>query len=524
VRCVAWLLWALCLAATLTACERRQPETAATPPTANANDANALHLLAGSELKELAPALQAAAAQAGVRLQLEYAGMLDMVERVNAGEAVDAILPAGSAYARLALEKPPLALEKLFYSRVTLGVKAAKLAELGWDKQPPTWADVAQAAGAGKLRYAMSSPTSSNTGMSALFAVASAGAGKTEDLKAEEVDAKLLKAFLAGQALTAGSSGWLAEAYARQPAALDAMVNYEAVLLRLNATLPPEHQLRLIYPSDGVISADYPLILLAEAKRQAWQRLVDVLKAKPFQQDALAAAFLRPANPDATAAPALPSQAVAELSFPNRLAVVDAVLSSYLAQWRKPATSIFVLDVSGSMRGERMEAMRQAIQVLGGADASRASSRYASFQQRERVVFIAFASQVQAPQRVSFETDVPGARAQVQALAAGLQPLDGTAVFSALRAAQDLAQEELAREPGRVVSIALLTDGESNQGLRFEQWREQAQVPGVRIFPVLFGEGNGAQMQAIAELSGGRVFDGRKAVLTAVFKEIRGYQ
>ena len=130
-------------------------------------------VLAGSELRDIEPLLQKAAQAAGVPLRLSYAGALDIVERVNAGERFDAILPASGAYPALALATKPLSREKLFYSRVALGVKAAKLKQLGWDTKAPTWGDIAQAAGAGKLHYAMTNPTSSNTGMSALFAVAS---------------------------------------------------------------------------------------------------------------------------------------------------------------------------------------------------------------------------------------------------------------------------------------------------------------------------------------------------------------
>ncbi|WP_439332960.1 hypothetical protein, partial [Streptococcus pneumoniae] len=94
------------------------------------------------------------------------------------GERFDALLPPNGAYPTLALGSKPLAREKLFYSRIALGVKAAKLKALGWDAQPPGWAEIAQAASTGKLRYAMTSASGSNTGMSALFAVASASAGK----------------------------------------------------------------------------------------------------------------------------------------------------------------------------------------------------------------------------------------------------------------------------------------------------------------------------------------------------------
>jgi Ca-activated chloride channel family protein len=40
----------------------------------------------------------------------------------------------------------------------------------------------------------------------------------------------------------------------------------------------------------------------------------------------------------------------------------------------------------------------------------------------------------------------------------------------------------------------------------------------------LFGEANSDDMNAVANITGGRAFDGRKAALAQVFKEIRGYQ
>ena len=45
-----------------------------------------------------------------------------------------------------------------------------------------------------------------------------------------------------------------------------------------------------------------------------------------------------------------------------------------------------------------------------------------------------------------------------------------------------------------------------------------------RVFPILFGEASHTEMEALAQFTGGRVFDGRKAALAQVFKEIRGYQ
>lgn len=511
----------LAAAAWLTACSREEAPSAPETP--------AFSILASSEVKDLEPALTAAAQAAGVRLRWEFAGALDIVERSNDGEAFDAILPANGPYAALALNDKPLAREKLFYSRVALGVKAPLLKQLGWDRQAPTWADIARAAGSGQLSYGMTNPASSNSGMSALFAVASAVAGKSEDLAVADVNAAVLTEFLKGHKLTSGSSGWLGDAFVKNPTAVPAMVNYEAVILRKNAELPPEHRLSLVYPRDGVISADYPLMLRNAAKRQDYDRLIAAFKAKDFQSDAVAQAFLRPSNPEAALAAALPTAAVAELSFPNRLEVIDAVLASYLAQWRRPATSIFVLDVSGSMRkDDRIGAMREALQVLAGAQDGKASNRYAGFQRRERVLMLPFSGQVHEPVWVDFGAQpLDVARQAVREQAARLQPDGGTAIYDALLQAQRLAAEERRRDGNRVISIVLLTDGANTAGAEFRDFERQWPADAgqrSKVFPIVFGESDANEMRRLAELTGGRSFDARKAPLTQVFKEIRGYQ
>jgi Ca-activated chloride channel homolog len=508
----------------LSACSK--PSDAPTAPVVPTSPAPVFTVLAGSELREIEPKLMEAANKAGVALKLSYAGTLDIVERVNGGEAFDAVLPPNGAYPALALNAKPLAREKLFYSRVAIGVKAAKLKSLGWDKKNPSWADIAKAAEQGQLRYAMTNPTSSNTGMSALFAVASAVAGKTEDLTVKEVDSKIIQAFLSGQKLTAGSSGWLAEAYVKDPSVLDAMVNYEAVLLQTNTKLGDADKLSLVYPQDGVISADYPLMLLNGAKREDYNKLVAAFKSPDTQRAVAADAFLRPAVPDVPLGAGLSAAPVAELSFPNNLDVINAVLESYQGEWRRPATSIFVLDTSGSMAGVRIAAMREAIKVLAGADASTASARYARFQAREHVFLIQFSNEVREPVAVDFQTmPLTQARTKVIAFADGLQANGGTAIYGALLKAQTLAAKEMALDSNRVVSIVLLTDGENNVDPNFEGFKNMLNgTTPARVFPILFGEASPADMAALAQFTGGRVFDGRKARLAGLFKEIRGYQ
>ena len=395
-------------AALLAACSGgSSSSTPASPtalPTAAATPA-ALHILAGSELKDLEPDILTAARSAGVTITLSYAGTLEMVDRANDGEPIDALLPPNGAYPSLALKRKPVAKEKLFYSRVALGVKESKAHTLGWDRATPTWSDITQAVKDGTFAYAMTNPASSNTGMSALFAVAASIAKKTEDLTASEVDRNALKDFLSGQKLTAGSSGWLADAYVREQDRLDGLINYEAVLLRLNERPDLREKLTIIYPKDGVISADYPLLLLDPRKRAAYDRLVAALKSPSFQSNALQRAYLRPSDPTTPRSPQLSGDVVVELTFPNNLDVIDTVLEAYQAELRRPATSIYLLDVSGSMRGERIANLKTALEVLTGLDTQGSAARYARFQNREHVMLIPFSNEPGYPVRFNFENE-----------------------------------------------------------------------------------------------------------------------
>jgi len=497
------------------------------PRTAAADGASVLRVLAGSELKELEPALVSAARGAGVDLRLSYAGTLEIVDRINSGERFDALLPPNGAYPMLALSNKPLAREKLFYSRVALGVKTSRARALGWDAKAPSWSDISSAAASGRFSYAMTNPTSSNTGMSALFAVASSSAGKTEDLALTDIKRDVLTGFLRGQKLTAGSSGWLADAYLHDQGMLDGLVNYEAVLLRLNDRAELTDKLVVIYPADGVISADYPLLLVNDAKRLLYERVIGAVRAREFQSGPVADAYLRPSNPDAPLAKALSSQPVAELSFPNNLGLIDAVLVAYQGELRRPATSIYLLDTSGSMEGERLAGLQRALEYLTGSEGSGTLARLARFQHRERVILVRFSDAIAAPIRVEFGADGDHARETtvIRDFDAGLRAHGGTAIFSALASAFAIADEERARDPDRLVTIVLLTDGENRNGISFSALADRMHGRAApRTFPILFGDAKSAELERVAEMTGGRVFDGRSGGLTNVFREIRGYQ
>jgi len=422
-------------------------------------------------------------------------------------------------------------------SPVVLGVRESVAHQLGWDTKRPTWGAIADATDAGRIGFAMTNPAASNSGFCALvgMATALAGAGDPSPLTVQRVQsvASRLRGLFSAQQLSAGSSGWLADAYvqrARDGQQIDALINYESVLLSLNAGGQLPERLELVYPSDGVITAEYPLSLLsgASAQDRANYRAVTAYLTRPeVQREIMLKTHRRPAVPGVALSGDFASADLAELPFPDSLGVVDALVAAFTNTIRRPARTIYVLDVSGSMRGERIAQLREALLALTGAVPD-PDLRGLGFLQREQVVLLPFSTKVGAPLRFDVPVDSPqGTLDKIATTVRALTAGGDTAIYDALREAYDIVAEPAAGEP--YTTIVLLTDGERTVGPTFDEFRafhqrlplSQRQRP---VFALLFGENSQAEMTALAQLTGGRTFDARTGRLADAFKEIRGYQ
>jgi Ca-activated chloride channel homolog len=497
--------------------------------------ANSFTILAGSELKDIETGLKDNIhAATGLDLNFTYSGTLDAVDRIAAGGKFDALWVSHGKYLAMneVLKGSIVAQEKTMLSPVILGLKTSTAHALGWDRQEPTWKDIADAAKSGKFTFGMTNPTSSNTGLTATIGLAAALAKNPDALTEADLKNPRLKDFFKGQSLTSGSSGWLAETYQRDQSKVDGIINYESVLLSLNAGGKLSEPLTLVYPNEGIITADYPLMLLNSSKRADYDKLVAYLRGKDFQTKMSALTLRRPVNADAVMAPAIPKRTLIELSFPGQASLITALLDTFLSDVRIPGSSRYVLDLSGSMAGERIESLKQAMLMLA-SDTSRGSERYARFQNREEVGVITFSTET-APTVLFPMGSTPAENLKARAAATQfVNPLHsggGTAIYSSVRQALlELAEERSRGKEKRYYTVVLMTDGESNRGLthsEFNDWyRAQGEmVRGIPLFPILFGEGNAEELRELADLTGGKLFDSRSTALAAVFKEIRGYQ
>jgi Ca-activated chloride channel family protein len=524
----AWPL-GLAFAVGLASCSGNPDSQTASAPAAD--PAKTLHCIAGSELSDLQPQLDDLQKQTGVTVQLEYSGTLAGIERINSGEPFDC---AWFSHAKYLVESDKQhrirSSERIMLSPVVIGVKRSVAARLHWAGNPNvSWKDIAEAAAAGTLRYAMTNPTTSNSGFTATIGVVSALVGTSDALKPSQVESARLTGFFKGQALTAGSSGWLLDSYVRDQSRLDGIVNYESSLLELNAGGKLSEPLVLIYPKEGIITADYPLILLDEAKRPLYEKAVAYLKSAPVQQAIMTSTFRRPVNPDVALAPVFPKNVLVELPFPGNIATIDAILLRYLNENRIPPHSFYVLDISGSMQGKRIGEVRQAMSILAGADPS-LGGQFARFANREKITILPFSGIVH--QSAAFEmhsSDDKATQDAIMQFVNGLNPDGSTAIFGAIESAEDMAYASMQHDSAHYYTIVLMTDGENNQQPSLKEFAQRyATLPPaeqhVRVFPIIFGEADPAELKALAELTGGRLFDGRKESLADIFREIRGYQ
>lgn len=541
-----------------------------------------LQVLAGSELDDVIGPLEVGDGEflrrmreeTGVTLEVKFLGSLSGAESLTAARAsYDLAWFASDAYLQVLArggESPVVEQESIVWSPVVLGVKRSVAERYQWVGRAVSWRDVAQKVaeedprtGRG-FRFAMADPAASNSGLAALVEAAVAMTGGRGEFSGSDVEEAVmpLRALFQGVGMTAGSSGWLSDQYPSEQSNLDGLVNYESEILALNETAGVE-QLHVIYPSDGVVTANYPLMLLrGEAdERAAYERLVCWLRGEWAQRRLAEHTRRHMLNEDAAG-----HQGIQVPSEKDRL---DQLLVSYQDRIRKPPRATYVVDQSASMGDpqntltitSKLDKLKEVFRELA-ADDPLTAARFRRLRSREQVTILPFRGPV--PQqfdhagrirklRPAIDAQIregqagTADRAKLSAFVGGLEPGGATALFDALYEAYVRLDRELGSGTLEdymakwYPSIVLLTDGDRYLGMdraRFEKLWKQARSRDVRVFAVHIGPGKVAaacsepgqlkpdepELCQIAALTGGRVFDTSSADLLDIIREIRGYQ
>ncbi len=503
-----------------------------------------LSVLATSDLRDAQPLEEMVKKATGVTLKFTFGGTMESTEQVLTGKTTaDAAWFANAKYllsdpqgqARVKLQ------EKIMLSPIVVGVSESEVARLGpaWaDASKVTWKTVAEAAKAGKLKYALSNPATSNQGYMALVGVVAASTQKAEALTAADIDRKAVADFLRGYKLVGDNSTYLAEKFIEQQGIyVNAFINYESWLLSMNQSGKLKEPLKLFYPREGIATADYPFMLLSDTKRAEYQKVVDYLKGDEAQTWLARATLRRPVNPNAASTVTFPTATLIELPFSPDRGLADGLIDAYLNEFRKPIASTFVLDVSGSMNGgNRRSDLIAALHSVAGADVS-LTGRLARLSSRERIWMLPFSDRTGPSTYFELPPATNSANAQkkaevleqVREYSSGLTMKGGTALYDAILDALVQMSAAQAKDRNYQYSVIAFTDGENTQGRNLTQFKEAyAALPedarAIPVFTVAFGEASDVALKEIAKVSGGRSFDARKTPLPAVFKEIRAYQ
>jgi len=508
--------------------------------------ADRLRVVAGSEAREVEPLIQEWGRANGVRVEMRYAGSLDIRRELaesGRGIAADAVWPAHGVWVQEAVRAGVLRDDDgVMRSPVVFAVRASAARRLGWDREAPSVAEISAAASGGSLKLGMSSATQSNSGAQAWIGFLHGLSGRADALRPDDLERedvldgarRLLSAVRRGS----GSSAWLGDFVVDNPRALDALVNYEAVLIRVNQRLAAAGQetFLAVYPRDGLSVADHPLMFVPrpgspgeDRRRQAFERLRAFLSG-PEAQGRIAAAGFRTGRvglemPDADPAVFRRDWGIdaARVLPVVRMPAFD-VVEQALELWqgggvRRPSYTIYLYDVSGSMQGSGVEQARAAFAAV--LDQSEARARMIHAGPRDRAKIVPFSHVLHAARDV--RGNDPAAWRDALAWVRSLNPNGGTDFYSPLPAL--LAEAERARVDGYLASIVILTDGQGDgRGRAAAEAALRRRPPGenVPVFGILFGAADATQLNGLAALSGGRVFDGRRD-LSRAFRDVRGY-
>ena len=502
-------------------------------------------IVAGSENKTLEPLMQDWASRNNVSLTVTYLGSVDISRALEQGKdgPYDAVWPANSLWIALGDTKKVVKhAESILRSPVVLALRKSIATRLGWiGRQDVTIQMIADAATRNEFRLSMTSATQSNSGAAAYIGFLYALAGSPDVLTMDNLrDPNVLdgvRNLLAQVDRSSGSSGWLKDALVANPAAYDAMFNYESTVIEANQALIAAGQdpLYIIYPANGLSVGDSPLGYVDKGdptREAAFGELQEFLLSTDTQKTLSdlgrrsGLIGMEAQNPD----PAVwnadwgadLARQIAPIPTPAGDVIAEA-LALYQTELRKPSLTVWVLDTSGSMGGEPIAKLKQAMGLL--LDKRQAAVNLLQPSQRDVTIIIPFSNTIGQPIIVKGSSDAALSAALVQSNA--LQATGGTDLYLALGEAINALQPY--KDDGTLFNylpaIVAMTDGASDM-TNYDHFTENRDQSGfgkdIPIHAIAFGEADMTQLTALTDKSIGRLFEAGSDLASAL-RQAKGY-
>ena len=486
-------------------------------------------IISTQENKILEETLKKFARKNSFDLNITYAGDLDIVDMLNSGEKYDAIWSSNSIWLDM-LDSKKVSTSDSKSTSVTpivIGIKKSKALELGLIDKQVRMKDILSLIKEGKLKFSMANPVTTNSGASSYLNILSTLAGNPDVLTSKHLkDTKLqndLKDFFTGLVRTSGDEDFLNKSFIDGD--YDAAITYESSIININKELEKSGReaLYLIYPVDGVSICDSPFVYINnrnDKKKKIFQEIQTYLLSDEGQ-DALLKLGRRTWYGGVTdKAPSDifnkswgidTTKYISPIKYPSETVIKEALLL-YQTKLRKPIHVVFCLDYSGSMYGDGMNSLIKAMEYIFSDDVKKSMLEFTS---ADKIDIIAFGTHVKLLGSgngdnknkfldLMYNYDFDGATS--------LYP-------AALEAVKRLSKETSEYNS----SVILMTDGAGNIGtfgeLRDGYQKINKEIP---IYSITFGDAEEEQLEKMAQLSNGKVFDGKNDLVKA-FKTVRGY-
>ena len=470
----------------------------------------------------------------GIKVKIEHYGDLEIVDILNNDSGkYDAVWISNSIWLYM-LDNSNLITDSksIVINPVVMGVTKSKAKELGFIDKEIYNTDILNAIKSGKLKYVMASVTKTNTGATSYLNFLNSLAGRPEVLTEDMLNNENLKndlaAFFKGVERVSGDEEYLVKMY--KQGSYDAIINYESSLIELNQELTKagKEPLYLLYPSDGVAINDMPFAYInndaSDTKnREDFLTLQSYLRSDEainlmaeygyrswyggINQDANKKIFNPEWGIDTT-------KYLRDMKFPSKKVITKA-LNLYIETLRKPTHIVFCLDISGSMHGEGLEELKEALNYI--LNKEKASIDNLQFSDKDKVTIITFNSKVD---RI-YDTKNGNELQELINYVNSLSAYGGTNIYSpSIEALKILLKDD---SNDYTKTVILMTDGVSNAGSYSElsKYYKKNNID-IPIYSITFGYSSEDELNDLAELSNGKVFDGKSGLLKA-FREVRSY-
>jgi Ca-activated chloride channel family protein len=509
-----------------------------------------LSIVAGSESKQIEDIILSCARKSGIEVNMHYSGSVDMMLAMkNKNFPHDAVLPASSIWMRLGDQEFHRVKEEasIMRSPVGLGIKKSLAATLGWIDKEVTVGNILEAVSAKRLNFAMTSATQSNSGFSSYIGMLIALAGNPDVLTQDHLEQadvqRDIKNLLAGVNRGSGSSGWLMHTFTDDYDRLDAMFNYESMIIAANRKLVDQGKepLYIIYPTDGLAVSDSTLGFINkpdqpdnQKKKNAFVKLRDCLLTDNVQQQILKRGFragLIGMNPDEAPQDVYNPEwginlgrTISPIVWPDADVTYKA-LTLYQTAFRKPSLTVFAVDCSGSMKGDGLRDLKEALTNL--FDPQTANQYFIQTGSADIIVVMPFDHDFLWSKPLVIEGNDSQ---EIKRLIQSIQSLSArgkTNIYKPVAAAWSYFQSQVGNIENYLPSVILMTDGKSNLGSLNELmdfWRKHKlgfELP--PVFCIMYGDASDEQLKHLAESTYGRVFDGRHGGLNKAFRKAKGY-